>query len=367
MNFSFTNIKSKILLVFAVSTLISFFFVGQQYFLSANFDKEFDFINSLSFQLTYYYAWACIFFVIVPVANKYRFERDQWKKNILIHLAFGLIFAFTHRITSWFIYVLIMVPEKLNLIFSAKVVNGVFDSFITYWFILGTYYGLDYYSQYREHKLKAIELETQLAHAQIRALKMQLHPHFLFNTMHAISTLMEEDIKTARRMIAKLSSLLRQTLDNIGVEEVPLNQEIEFLKSYLEIEQTRFQERLKISYKIDPQTLNASVPNLILQPLVENAIKHGISPYAQGGKVEIVSEKNNDRLVLKVSDDGKGSRNGNFKEGVGLKNTKERSTQHYGNDFSMEIKTDEGKGFTVTLTIPFIDFTEKKSSTENNE
>ena len=246
-------------------------------------------------------------------------------------------------------------------------INGTFDGFVTYWFILGAYYGLDYYNQYREHKLKTVELENQLVHAQIRALKMQLQPHFLFNTMHAISTLMEEDVKTARRMIAKLSSLLRQTLDNIGVEEVPLNHEIEFLKSYLEIEQTRFHDRLKINYKIDTQTLNASVPNLILQPLVENAIKHGITPYAQGGTIEIASERFEDRLVLKVSDNGKGNSNGGFKEGVGLKNTKERLTQHYGKDFSMEINTDKGNGFQVIISIPFKEFKENKSNSENNE
>ncbi len=367
MNFSITNTRSKIILALAVSTIIAFFFVGQQYFLSYSFDKKFDFIEDLGYQLIYYYTWASLFFIIIPVANRYRVERDLWKKNLLIHLIFGLIFAFSHRITAWFLYLIIFVPDKMHLVLSAKMLNGAFDSFVTYWFILGAYYGLDYYSQYREHKIKAAELESQLAHAQIRALKMQLHPHFLFNTMHAISTLMEEDVKTARRMIAKLSSLLRLTLDNIGVEEVPLNQEIEFLKSYLEIEQTRFQDRLKINYKIVPQTLNASVPNLILQPLVENAVKHGIAPYAEGGIIEIASQAIESRLLLKVSDNGKGNTNGSFKEGVGLKTTKERLHQHYGNNFSMEINTDEGNGFEVIISIPFKEYKENNIGSENNE
>lgn len=166
---------------------------------------------------------------------------------------------------------------------------------------------------------------------------------------------MDEDVKTARRMMARLSDLLRQTLDNIGVQEVPFRQEIEFLKTYLEIEQTRFQDRLTVEFDIDEHTLDALVPNLILQPLIENAIKHGILPRPEGGYIEIAAQQKDDRLILEVNDDGVGIPDQNsdrIKEGLGISSTKKRLQTLYGAQHRIEIKNRENGGLVVHLSLP---------------
>ena len=167
---------------------------------------------------------------------------------------------------------------------------------------------------------------------------------------------MEEDVKSAQRMITKLSDLLRITLDNAGVQIVSLKQELDFLKGYLEIQQTRFHDRLKIEYKIDPLTINSEVPNLLLQPLVENAIKHGISPKAEGGQIDIFSELVNHELILRVSDNGKGIGEKEIIEGIGIKNIRERLDQLYGENYSMKLSSKDGDGFSAEIKIPFKEY-----------
>ena len=157
-------------------------------------------------------------------------------------------------------------------------------------------------------------------------------------------------------MIAKLSDLLRITLDNAGIQTVSLRQELDFLKGYLEIQQTRFHDRLNINYRIDPSTLNAEVPNLLLQPLVENAIKHGISPQAEGGNIDIFSGDENEMLILEVSDDGKGNGDKDVTEGIGIKNIRERLDQLYGENYSMEIFSENDRGFRVKIKIPYKEY-----------
>src|SRR5258708_24064647 len=154
---------------------------------------------------------------------------------------------------------------------------------------------------------------------------MQLQPHFLFNTLHAISTLMHRDVEAADRMLARLSDLLRLTLENVGVQEVTVKQEREFLEGYVEIEQPRFQDRLSVKMNIDGDVLDAAIPNLILQPLVENAVRHGIAPRAAAGHIDISASRQNGMLLIQISDDGPGlPKNGSAsaKQGVGLSNTR---------------------------------------------
>ena len=367
--YDFEKTHTKIITVFLICTLIGLFFLGQQAFFNYSMDKEVNQFKDLVFYLIYSYSWGILLFVIIPAAGRFRLEKSKLLKNIPVHIGIGLVVAFLHRIITLGCYFLIFPPEITLLEFiekiKNKVIGGSFDSFVTYWLILGVYYGFDYYRQYREHRVKASELESKLANAKLQALKMQLHPHFLFNTLHAISSLMEEDIKTAQKMIAKISDLLRQTLDNAGAQEVSLSQELEFLSGYLEIEQIRFQERLKVTYNIDPASLKARVPNLILQPLVENAIKHGISPSAEGGNINLSARFIANELELIVSDDGRGSDltiAAAVKKGLGLKNTYERLKQLYGDNFSLEIKSRPEKGFSVIIIIPFNEFSENENN-----
>jgi two-component system LytT family sensor kinase len=229
---------------------------------------------------------------------------------------------------------------------------------LVYWAILGVYQGFDYYRKYREREKRASQLEAQLAQSQLQVLQMQLHPHFLFNTLHSISALLRQDIDAADRMIARLGEFLRLTLDNSGHHEVTLQREMEFLKCYLDIEHIRFQDRLTVRYDVAPETLDALVPNLMWQPIVENAIRHGIAPRSDPGCIEIRSRRLGPKLQLQVKDDGPGlpatqGIDATMSRGVGLANTRERLRQLYGNNHWFGLCNSLDKGLVVTLEIPF--------------
>ena len=228
------------------------------------------------------------------------------------------------------------------------------QNFVTYWIVVAATQGYLYYSRYREGELRTAQLSAQLAQAQLQALRMQLHPHFLFNTLNAISTLVHKDPEIADRMIARLSDLLRLTLENIGVQEVRLAQELQFLERYLEIERMRFPDRLQVRMHIAPETLDARAPYLILQPIVENAIRHGIAPRSTLGTVEIRAECKNDRLILEVRDDGPGISPDRIpKDGVGISSTRARLERLYGAAHQFELRNAAEGGLVVTLAMPF--------------
>ncbi|HEV2129507.1 MAG TPA: histidine kinase, partial [Longimicrobiaceae bacterium] len=197
--------------------------------------------------------------------------------------------------------------------------------------------------------------EGQLTRAQLDVLKMQLHPHFLFNTLNAISALMHRDVPAADRMLARLGDLLRLSLEKAGTQEVTLRDELEFLEPYLEIEQTRFGDRLKVEWTIDSEALDAMVPHLILQPLVENSIRHGIAPRAAPGRIEISAQRSNGSLQLEVRDNGRGLNQGDQMRstGVGLSNTRARLAQLYDGSHSFEVGGAPEGGVVVAMEIPF--------------
>ena len=237
---------------------------------------------------------------------------------------------------------------------------GILDTLPTnalvYWLILGVGYALDYYRRFRDRELKAAQLESRLARAQLDVLRMQLHPHFLFNTLHTVSVLVREgDNDTADRVISRLSELLRLSIDLEATNEVPLSRELEILSSYLDIQQTRFQERLRVSVDVDADARDGLVPTLILQPLVENSIRHGIGHRETGGRVDIVGRRVGDRLDMTIRDDGPGMTTSapNGSGGVGLANTRARLEQLYGADHRFECRNETAGGFTVLVSVPW--------------
>ncbi len=228
---------------------------------------------------------------------------------------------------------------------------------MTYWAVVGLSHALTYHRESQERAVAGAQLETRLAEAQLQALQRQLHPHFLFNTLHTISALMHRDVEAADAMIARLSDLLRLTLDRLGVQQVSLKEELEFLSKYLEIEQTRFQDRLTVHLDIQPETLDARVPNLLLQPLVENAIRHGIAPRTAAGRLVLRAAREGDTLVVEVRDNGPGlpqARLAAFNtRGVGLTNTRSRLEHLYGAGHRFAFRDSPGGGLSVLITIPF--------------
>ena len=198
------------------------------------------------------------------------------------------------------------------------------------------------------------QLEARLARAQLQSLRLQLHPHFLFNTLNTINALIGTDRRAAERVISGLSELLRMSLSSASEQEVTLARELELLTHYIEIQQIRFQDRLKVRFQIDPDARFALVPNLVLQPLVENAIRHGIAPRAAPGHVTVSARRRGARLELSVVDDGVGESAGTeHRDGVGLGNTRARLLSLYGSDHRFEAGSPPDGGFAVALEIPY--------------
>jgi len=299
------------------------------------------------------YFWVFLTPIVIYLAHRYPIERPVWRSRLVAHLGFALLIvvlsslAFTSLQAG---YAVFSGQEEFAFIEELK---GVFlrsffiDVFI-YMIILAVVHAYMYHS-------RSTQLQSQLAQAQLQALRMQLNPHFLFNTLHAISSLMDIDVREARRMMANLSELLRYSLDNEGEPLVPLDEEITFLRRYLKIEQARFNDRLTVSIDIDDQARDALVPNLILQPLVENAIKHGVAPYAASGNVQIRARHVDDDLNIQILDDGPGLKENDLapREGIGLQNTRQRLDQLYGSSYEFDLRNGEQGGLIVNLVIPY--------------
>jgi len=263
------------------------------------------------------YAWMFLTPLIIYLSERFPIKSGQIRRNSLIHfLAGSLISLFQLSIFILARQWLLGNQQKSFSFFSdfQKLFVGEFHiNLLIYWIVIGISHLRLINRRYLEREgemariaLETSQLETKLAQAQLDALKMQIHPHFLFNTLNSISVLIRDDAKAANRMLVRLSELLRAALKSGNSPEVSLKDELEFLRGYLEIEQTRFQDRLQVDFDVDKETLDAKVPNLILQPLVENAIKHGIAPLATAGKITIETRRQNGFVQLSVSDNGAG-------------------------------------------------------------
>ncbi|MFI5197702.1 MAG: sensor histidine kinase [Thermoanaerobaculia bacterium] len=344
----------------AVWTVAGFFFASQLYFLyPIASGREMSFTRALLINLPFYYLWAVLTPAILWLARRFPIERAGWKRPLLIHLGasaslsavqlflagtvlHALADATANRSSSLWL----VLAQFFRLNFHANV--------LTYWALVGLAWGADTYAKYRDRELAASQLETQLAQAELGALKMQLQPHFLFNTLNAIAALLKANPDAAEGMILQLSDFLRLTLKNTGRPDVSLREELEFLERYLAIEKTRFQDRLLTRFRIRSEVLDARVPNLILQPLVENAIRHGIARDHRAGRLEVSASHEGGRLLLRVSDDGPGAPPGHVTEGIGLSNTRERLRHLFGDAYSLEYGNAPGGGFLVSVTLPFV-------------
>lgn len=228
-----------------------------------------------------------------------------------------------------------------------------FIEFMAFASVFGIALALEYHRTLRERETLAAQLEARLAHAQLDALRSQIRPHFLFNTMNAISTLMHRDADAADEMLSLLCDLLRDSLDADGVQEVPLRYELRVLDRYLDIMRLRFPDRLAVDVRVDDDVLDEPVPHFILQPLAENAIEHGIARAARGGRIVVAAARAGGRLRITVADDGPGPAGGAaaLREGIGLSNTRERLRQLYGPTAALRLRG-TAQGTEVELSIP---------------
>lgn len=307
-----------------------------------------------------WYLWAVITLVTLWIAHRFPLELRRWPLYVAAHAGIGAAVAAgaIALIALYNRHFIFEVVDESYLASYARFAAHTFHYyFLFYAAIHGMYYAFDFYRKYRERELKATRLEAQLVTAQLEALKMQLHPHFLFNTLNAISALMDEDVTTARSMLIHLSRLLRLTLDRVDKQEVTLQQELAFIDCYLEIEKVRHGESLDITMDVDRDVLQAQVPTLILQPIVENAVRHGSAPCGQISRLAIQAFRKNGQIVLQVVDNGPGLRRhaaaATSRRGIGLANTRARLQQRYGEAHSFSLKTRDQNGLKVRLAFPY--------------
>ena len=346
-------------------TLFGVFFALQNYAGGVYFGQPLFFGTTLAVWLICGYAWMLLTPLVVFLSERFFIKSGQILRNLPIHFLAGSFISLVQL--SVFIFVrqwLLGTPQKtfsFSIDFQKLFVAEFHVNLLIYWIVVGICHLRVINRRYLEREresarftLETAQLETKLAEAQLDALKMQLHPHFLFNTLNSISVLMRDDAEVANRMLVRLSELLRVALRSGSSPEVSLKDELEFLRGYLEIEQTRFQDRLQVDFEVEKETLDAKVPNLILQPLVENAIKHGIAPLATAGKILIETRRRNGFVELSVSDNGAGLNDSvNESNGIGLKNTRERLEKLYGTEQQFEITSKAGEGLRVKIRIPF--------------
>ncbi len=352
----------RLALIWGIWTFIGIVFTLQSYFTSFRSERPVPFFDSLYVQMTWAYLWALATPFVLWAASRLPIERNNWMRSALLHVPLSIVLSVfitaLGHVVLWVYWGWSMGRPFSFERMGRFVVANFSEGIGIYLLIALTSYAFSYYRRYREGQVKTLQLEAQLSQAQLHALKMQLHPHFLFNTLHSISALLSNDTASARKMITRLGDFLRLTLDNSGSQEVTLKQEIEFLSCYLEIERIRFQDRLVTRVNVPHQTLDAKVPNLILQPIVENAIRHGIAPRSTPGLIEIGAEQRNGTLRIQVRDNGPGlpkhrTSENLFQKGLGLANTETRLERLYGAAHLFDFSNSPAGGLVVTLEIPF--------------
>jgi len=352
--------RRKYGLIFVIWTLVVIVEAAQYY--ASHFVEKRPFPLGLAIRRACeeWYPWAFLTVAILWVARRCNLEREGLKRWLLGHLGACVLVSLVYfTVYAWFLSGQTSVMDgstfEFGNVFKKLVIFYFHVTLVIYWAIVLAHLSWGYYQRSRERELQASALATELVRTRLEVLRMQLNPHFLFNTLHTISALIHENPEDADRIVARLSELLRVSLEQSDSQEVPLRQELSFLERYLQIEQTRFQDRLAVEMEVEPGLDLVLVPSLILQPLVENAIRHGIEPREDTGRVKIAARRLDGMLELKVSDNGPGLPEPEIapnREGVGLSNTRSRLSHLYGANHRFDLTPASGGGLEARLLIP---------------
>jgi len=351
-------------IIFAAWAVFGLLVANQSSMLATLGGRQMPWVIALRPGLLEAFLWALTTVAIFWLSRRFPLERGRVLGRVAVHLFAAVVIALARSgvmvVLGWYL------PWVRTRVFSQQFWGTSSQNLLFYALLLGIAHLVLYYRRYREREQAAEQLARGLTEARLQALKMQLQPHFLFNTLNAISALIPAEAKPARRMVARLGDLLRTTLEHEDTQEVTLREELAFLEPYLEIEQARLEDRLTVVMNIAPETLDARVPHLLLQPLVENAVRHGIAARIEPGKVEISASRTPDDrfLQLEIRDDGLGLNRDNDRNndrgndarprrGVGLTNIRSRLEQLYGNEHRFKLENQAGGGVLVRITLPF--------------
>jgi len=326
------------LIAFALWTLVAILFTGQLALDAAYGGDRVTVRDAILLAFTGWYAWALLYPLVAWLARRFRMNR----RGIAVHAVLSIVFTFVKiALVTEVLRRAGMPPRSLSLLVNIPVNLGA------YWLIAGVTWMLD-------ANVRAAKLENSLTAARLDLLRTQIQPHFLFNTLHGIAELMHEDIDAADRMVARLSDLLRATLETGGKQEVSLRDELSLLERYLDIQRMRLGDRLRFSADVDARSLDRAVPMLLLQPLVENSVRHAIANRREGGSIAVRARQDRARLTIEVEDDGPGFADTQA-NGIGLANVRDRLQHLYGADQSMHIASGAMGGGLVRIEIPLRD------------
>jgi signal transduction histidine kinase len=349
----------KWILVLCAWTVVALLFATQQILVEKVQGGHVNWVVEGTLVLADWYIWAACTPLVIVLAKRLPLMGPRFALHIGIHTITSLMMAPLTSVIEYFLSLGILRflfhitgPGVFHFVstFGVGVLFMSFTGILTYWLVVGLYQAIHFYQVALERQTIAAQLETQLSHAELKNLKSQLHPHFLFNSLHTIGVLMQEDVDAAGHLLVSLGDLLRMALEQ-RENEITLRSELEFVGKYLEIEQTRFHDRLKVHMDVPRDLLDVYVPSLALQPLVENAIKHGISVNSAAGRLEIAAKLQDGRVRLCVRDDGPGPAP-RPRFGVGLSNVQSRLKQLYGGASSLELTGGDGRGCEAIITIP---------------
>jgi two-component sensor histidine kinase len=348
---------------FALWTLLALIFVSLSSATALGAGNQPNLRLLFLIQFTRFYIWGILSPLIYRFVRRFPIEIRVWHwRNLVSQLTALIFFCTIHQLLFMIVTWLLdgptgAPPSAFFDNFFGKFFNGVYLGVMIYSMIVFAIHAFVFYQNFRAEEEQKLVVTAQLARAELHALRMQLQPHFLFNTLHSISSLVLEDPPKANTMIARLGDFLRLTLEHSEQEFVTLKEEIEFARCYLEIEQARFSDRLQIEFDVAAESLTAQVPHLILQPLVENAVQHAVAPRADGGSIKISAKRFGDEIRIELTDSGDGinakpgvAGNG---QGVGLANVRGRLKQLYGANHKFELNNNAAGGLTVMVEIPF--------------
>ena len=291
---------------------------------------------------------------VVAVARRVRLDKPPARRAVLIHVLAAIAFAVAHQVMMALLIQWRFSDVRFGLYFTKMVVAYLAIDVVVYWGVVGGYYAIDYARELRRRELTATQLQVSLTEARLQALRAQVNPHFLFNTLNAISVLaMKGDVQRVTQTLALLGDLLRLTIDSELPQRLPLSRELELTDLYLEIQRVRFPDRLMVDRDIAADALDALVPSLLLQPIVENAVVHGIAQHVEAGRITLRARRDGGDLRLQVCDTGPGFPSGALRHGIGLTNTRERLSQLYGGEQRVTWWNGES-GACVQITIPYL-------------
>lgn len=355
-----SKLRGGFLIVVTGATVLGLFETVRGLLVAAYRGLDYSWQEAVIGNMPWWYIWALATPLILHLAHRFRLDRGSWRTGVLPHAVASLALSLGHLLVfSVIVYYSVSrgvlyqsLADQLAILIGQYLVSDV----ITYWAILGSYYAVVYSRRLRTEELESARLEGRITEARLEALRLELNPHFLFNSLNAVSALIQEgQPEGAVRMLARLGDLFRQTLDRKGDREVTLATELKLVSPYLEIERYRFGDRLAFRLDIAPDTARALLPSFVLQPLIENAIRHGIACKRGPGTVELISKRNGERLVVQVLDTGVGVSARRMKargEGVGLSNTRARLQELYDEDWLLTLAERAEGGTEVTLSLP---------------